>query len=714
MKIKNILFLLFLSYILISCNNSPDKQLLKGIEKSDIKLVQKAIDKGADIKVLSSEGRPPLMVALTKGNDEITQLLLKHGADINQPDAGGSTVLYHAVLSNNKKMAEFLIENGADVNLTEERGVTLLMMAINGRVDKEIIRLLLEKGANPNAQVPQSGNALLIAITNEDTDAVKLLLDYGADPNTMAPQPLLFAALFKNNFEITKLLLENSANPNMRFEDIEKGNPTPLIHASGANQKDIAQLLLQYGADANLKNANGLTALMVAINNKNNDLVKLLIDNGVDINFRVNLKNVAKQLEIERATPLMSAIFADNYEAIKLLFQNGVNTSIRTTFIHDYTVSKVVYELSPLAYTIMYNKDNNIVISLLNYAGIISNDTSLLYTPIKKGDLEMTKLLINNGCPTDIKNAIMVANQVHQDKIENFLKLITKETLDKNTEQLLSASSSGNLSLAEDAIRNLAFINFVDTNGNTPLINAVSNKNAEMVKLLLDNGANTNIRNKQGDTALILAVREGNIRIAKLLLDHHANANVKDNKGNFVITTAEYYRHQDMVQLLKEYDAKDQFQINENLLSAVRESILGRVKKAIADGADVNVIIKNNTALHMASQSGDIEIAKTLIDNKANVNIKNRTGITPLMVASYYGKIGIVKLLLNNGADTGIISKSGKTALSIAENKEHKEIVSLLKQRDAFKTASKNGPWKTLIEQILFNQAITQTQAQTH
>lgn len=91
--------------------------------------------------------------------------------------------------------------------------------------------------------------------------------------------------------------------------------------------------------------------------------------------------------------------------------------------------------------------------------------------------------------------------------------------------------------------------------------------------------------------------------------------------------------------------------------------------------------IFGRTALMWASNKGYTEIAKQLIDNGADVNIKNNNGFTALMSASMNNHIDIVKLLLDNNADVNV--NNGNTALTMAGRFGYIEIVKILKQYGA-------------------------------
>ena len=111
-------------------------------------------------------GLTPLVCALMQGSAgseearaKIVKLLLDHKADIN---ADGSAALYTAIVFDSLEIVRTLIENGANINAVDKDGLTPLMCAArNSKV--EAATLLLEKGASPDAKAANGNNAWAIA-----------------------------------------------------------------------------------------------------------------------------------------------------------------------------------------------------------------------------------------------------------------------------------------------------------------------------------------------------------------------------------------------------------------------------------------------------------------------------------------------------------------------------------------------------------------------
>ena len=142
-------------------------------------------------------------------------------------------------------IVSLLLDKGADVNAQDADGYTALSIASrNGHT--EVVKLLLDKGADVNVQDADGDTALIWASRNGHTEVVKLLLDKGADINAKDKygDTALILASRKGHTEIVKVLLNAGADINAKYN---AGN-TALILASEKGHTEIVELLKQYGA----------------------------------------------------------------------------------------------------------------------------------------------------------------------------------------------------------------------------------------------------------------------------------------------------------------------------------------------------------------------------------------------------------------------------------------------------------------------------------
>ena len=236
-------------------------------------------------------GLTALIFAAREGDIESAKALLDAGAKINQTTEYGWTPLLTAVNNRNYALAKMLIDRGADTNIANKGGWTPLYLATDNRnieggdypVPKpdldhlEIIRALLEHGANPNARVRD--NTLTRTIFT-----MQWFFEDGATPFVRAAQ--------SSDTELMKLLLEYRADP---FLATANGD-TAMTAAGGIGwvegvtyerspQENVEaiRMLLDLGLDPNGANTEGRTALMGAALKGRNAAVQLLVDRGAKL-----------------------------------------------------------------------------------------------------------------------------------------------------------------------------------------------------------------------------------------------------------------------------------------------------------------------------------------------------------------------------------------------------------------------------------------------
>jgi len=250
-------------------------------------------------KSLDSGGFTPLLYAARENCIACVDVLLANGADIDLPDPDGVSPLLLAIMNANWDLAKRLIEAGANVNQWDIFGQAPLFAAVGlytradgGRasIDPpnetkgiEVLRMLLERGADPNMQLffrpanvrgstnTRGSTPLIRAANNGDLEVVKLLLEHGADPTLyMADRQTPIHAVLagrapeRQALELIRVFYEAGTDVNVvalvhHMQEVRGGSA--LHYAVRKRYKEVIKQLAAYGIDMDARDQDGLTAL---------------------------------------------------------------------------------------------------------------------------------------------------------------------------------------------------------------------------------------------------------------------------------------------------------------------------------------------------------------------------------------------------------------------------------------------------------------------
>ncbi|HUS04995.1 MAG TPA: ankyrin repeat domain-containing protein, partial [Bryobacteraceae bacterium] len=223
-----------------------------------------------------------MLAALLGGDTAAVRRLIKSGAPVNAVDDVHSSALMYAALYADVSTLRLLLDNAADPNQSDDSGATALMWSIP---DVEKVRLLIGRGAKVNAVSTLTGRTPLLIAAGQPgaTPIVKLLLEKGADPKVRDRdgQTTILRAAYNGDAETMKLLLARGVDVNARAR-----GTTALLDAINRNDGVIVDLLLAHGADATAQDDDGFGALVSATSYADLTIFRKLIAKGADPKLR--------------------------------------------------------------------------------------------------------------------------------------------------------------------------------------------------------------------------------------------------------------------------------------------------------------------------------------------------------------------------------------------------------------------------------------------
>lgn len=435
----------------------------------------------------------PALVSALRGADVAeTAELLRKGVDPHGTDGKGGAL--HVAMYNCydgvTAVLKLLLDAGLDINARNIRGQTPLVMA----VDKcsRAVSLLLDQGADPTIGDRQGATAIHYLVGSPPKSAIPImekLLAAGLDINQkdkLGRTPLITIGYMRNGYEAARMLLDHGADPNAQDAH---GNTLLHLLADATTVADATQtiaLLLENGADVNLRNQNKITPLVSAVKRGKPAVVESLLNAGTEVNVTDESKH-----------PLvMSAIFCrpEKLEILNLLTAAGAD--VRTT---DQYIGN-----PPLAKAVSVNVACPAAAEILLNAGVDPNARDrnggapvhqLSYWTKKPIDPTL-ELLLTHGARIDIRNQ------------------------QEMTALLLTARGGTQVDVMKSLLKNGADPTLVDRDGNSLLHCVAMNRNAgasEMLNLALSIGGNPAAVNQKGQTPLDLARKYRNTPMIEAL-----------------------------------------------------------------------------------------------------------------------------------------------------------------------------------------------------
>ncbi|HXP83578.1 MAG TPA: ankyrin repeat domain-containing protein [Bryobacteraceae bacterium] len=450
---------------------------------------------------------------------------------------------------------------------------------------------------------------LVDAARTQDHAALRTLLKQKVDvnaPGADGTTALIWAA-HQNDMEAVKLLLGAGAQANV----VSRDKATALGEAANLGNSEMIDALLQAGADPNATSGEGETALMTASRTGAAAGVKALLARGANVNAKESYRG---------ETPLMFAVSENHADIAKLLIDAGADVNAKSTF-YDFNFRKVASGGTQAVY----------------FRGGL---TPLLFAS-RQGAIEAADALIAAGA--DINQGepeygfTPLLDAIYNDHYD-FAAALVEKGARLTDGALYLAVEMRNLDYfgnrprkpVTDKLDELAFIQFLLNHGADP--------NGKMTTKLPGRQAQGGIGVPPGATPFYRAARSADVAVMRLLLDKGADPKRPTDDHTTPLLAAATGQGA-------------RFAGGEERPEA---EFVEALKLCVDKGVDVNAVNdRGDTAMHAAAQRGADSIVQFLADHGAKLDLKNKSGRTPLDLALGIGGV----------ANTGGIAHQSTAAL---------------------------------------------------
>ena len=546
-------------------------------------------------------------------------------------------MLTSAIEDGNVEKLQELIDQGANLNYPcDDEFYPLLVACCFGKGDVETVKILVENGAELESLDKFNATPLMHAVLNNYVEIVDYLISKGANVNHEVPQstwPALCHAIFDGNLILAKILIKHGANVNAQFY----GRPV-LCVALQRNYFDIADLLLEKGAEIDFIDSQSFTPLLHTIHKGHVEIVEYLASMGANVNLEIPVK---------KWTPLGNAVCHGHLEIVKILIDYGASPN------RPFKDKPLVYFAVKYGYTdvLKYLLESGARLTVsYQYEG-----EPLIHLALKNGHFEVAKCLVENNYPI--------------------------ESLDKHyTTPLMQAVKSGDVEIVEFLISQGAKVNYKNPfNKRTALGIASSIGQIEIAKILIKHGASIQSQN------IKMAIFNEHYDLAKFLIskggpyESDVLYKILFEKGHFEIV--EYLARIEANSHLQRCDVYNE--LFEHCLNGKKWSqseAIGITNFLLRNGFDVNSNHHHERPLARAVFAGQIGIARQLIENGADLNWQypeDGNG-TPLHIAIMVENLEMCRLLLENGANLEIRNPSNETPLDMAKELGMDQVIDLI------------------------------------
>ncbi|XP_023317997.1 ankyrin-2-like [Trichogramma pretiosum] len=532
---------------------------------------------------------------------------------------------------------------------------------------------------------------------------------------TLAWKPLQDAAL-SGNLTLLESLLKGG-NPDA-VDELGRTALNSICLRTKLMKIDLKmiQLLIQYGADVNTGDEDGNSPMMNLFGKESNDMrvrieaLKILLKNGADVTRANHMgRTIFKKIILCDPTNPDTAV------ALELLLKNGADPNTIVVNEFDETVLHFICNLPKFTRVQL-----KMIQILLKYKADVNIKDQDGYTPIMgsfrrtedyNSRLKVFKLLLENGADVTLVNnegdTVLHNIYFYSVKNQNFIaivELLLKSGVGVNiqneygyTALHIVVNYCRDMRRIELLLKNGDDPNIVHNNGGTPLHTIccrteLTEVHLEIIQLLIQYEAEVNIQDKNGRSSIINLFRDTKnyklrFEIFKILLKNGADVTLVDHGGHTILHNIFFHNTEENTIVVEVIELLLNIGIDVNIENNDGETAfyvavthcknIKAIELLLKNGVDPNRVDINKgwTALHSICSPHQLtrfhlKLIQLIIQYKANVNIRDKDGCTPIMnlfrnAENYKLRLEVCKLLLENGADVTLVNNEGDTVLHL-------------------------------------------------
>ncbi|XP_018122170.1 provisional ortholog of ankyrin repeat domain 52 L homeolog isoform X1 [Xenopus laevis] len=595
--------------------------------------------------------RTPLHVAAERGNTNVVEILTeKFRSNVLARTKDGNTLMHIASQCGHPETALAFLKRGVLLHMPNKSGAVCLHAAAK-RGHTAVVKALLQKGAHVDARTKDNYTALHIAAENCKPQVVQTLLGFGAQVQLKGGKaqetPLHVAARIKDGEKVAEMLIKSGADINVEQEN---GETAMHISAQHGNLKMITALI-EEGGEPTWQSKNQENPLHTAVRHCHLPIVEVLLQHLINERGRadavgcVNQANKAGETSLHLAAAVKKEMIHTKEEDVKII---GILME------HDGDISRPT---------------NTTLETPLHYCARVGNEDVLLemIRHISSSRMQQT---MNKQAKNGRSPLLVAAEQGHTGIVRILLQNQARvDVFDEHGKAALHlAAENGHDKIADILLKHKAFVNAKTKLGLTPLHLCAQNGFNHLVKLLVGtHSASIDAMALTKRTPLHMAALNGQLDVCNSLLNMKADVNATDIEGQTPLHLAAENDHSEVVKVFLKH------------------------KPELVTSANM----EGSTCAHIAASKGSAAVIKELLKfNKTGVTTaRNKTNdSTPLHLAAAGGHTDVVKVLLETGALASDENGEGMTAIHLAAKNGHINVLEALKGSVSFRiTSTKTG-----------------------